>query len=190
VGLWGTSFSGGHVIAAAARNGRVKAVVAQVPFVDGRASLKGQNLPYMLQAVGHGLRDLVRQILDRTPHYVPVVAKPGQFALLNKEDALDGYLALVPQGSRWRNECAARVLLEIPRFRPILSAPMVAAPVLLVAAEQDAYIPIAHVVRLADQLPQAELVRLPVGHFDVYTGEWLEQTLALETDFFVKWLRG
>jgi hypothetical protein len=46
------------------------------------------------------------------------------------------------------------------------------------------------VVRLADQLPQAELVRLPVGHFDVYTGEWLEQTLALETDFFVKWLKG
>jgi len=35
LGLWGTSFSGGHVLVSAARDKGVRAVVAQVPFVDG-----------------------------------------------------------------------------------------------------------------------------------------------------------
>ncbi|MCL6646188.1 MAG: alpha/beta hydrolase, partial [Dehalococcoidia bacterium] len=34
VGLWGTSFSGGHVLEVAAGDGRVRAAVVQVPFVD------------------------------------------------------------------------------------------------------------------------------------------------------------
>lgn len=36
IGLWGSSFSGGHVVYAAARDFRVKAIVSQVPSLDGR----------------------------------------------------------------------------------------------------------------------------------------------------------
>jgi dienelactone hydrolase len=36
LGLWGSSYSGGHVVYAAARDRRVKAVVAQVPALDSR----------------------------------------------------------------------------------------------------------------------------------------------------------
>ena len=36
IGLWGSSFSGGHVLYAAARDPRVKATVSQVPSMDGR----------------------------------------------------------------------------------------------------------------------------------------------------------
>src|SRR6201987_682249 len=39
IGLWGTSFSGGHVIATAARLPGIAAVVAQCPFTDSIASL-------------------------------------------------------------------------------------------------------------------------------------------------------
>src|SRR5919108_621783 len=37
IALWGTSFGGGHVIEAAARDGAVAAVVSQCPFTDGLA---------------------------------------------------------------------------------------------------------------------------------------------------------
>ena len=37
IGLWGTSYSGGHVVYAAARDPRVKATVSQVPALDSRA---------------------------------------------------------------------------------------------------------------------------------------------------------
>src|SRR6266550_7656559 len=40
VALWGTSFAGGHVHVIAARDPAVAAMVAQVPFVDGRAAAR------------------------------------------------------------------------------------------------------------------------------------------------------
>jgi dienelactone hydrolase len=36
IGLWGSSYSGGHVVYAAARDARVKATVSQVPALDSR----------------------------------------------------------------------------------------------------------------------------------------------------------
>jgi dienelactone hydrolase len=36
IGLWGTSYSGGHVVYAAARDARAKALVSQVPALDSR----------------------------------------------------------------------------------------------------------------------------------------------------------
>jgi uncharacterized protein len=41
IGLWGTSFAGGHVVYAAARDPRVKALVSQVPALDSRWVAQG-----------------------------------------------------------------------------------------------------------------------------------------------------
>jgi len=41
IGLWGSSYSGGHVVYAAARDSRVKATVSQVPGMDSRFVLAG-----------------------------------------------------------------------------------------------------------------------------------------------------
>jgi len=41
IGLWGTSYSGGHVVYAAARDPRVKATVCQVPGMDSRFVMLG-----------------------------------------------------------------------------------------------------------------------------------------------------
>ena len=41
IGLWGTSYAGGHVVYAAARDPRIKALVSQVPGMDSRFVLVG-----------------------------------------------------------------------------------------------------------------------------------------------------
>ncbi len=41
IGLWGSSYSGGHVVYAAARDPRVKATVSQVPALDSRGRVAG-----------------------------------------------------------------------------------------------------------------------------------------------------
>lgn len=41
IGLWGTSYSGGHVVYAAAKDQRIKATVSQVPGMDSRFVLIG-----------------------------------------------------------------------------------------------------------------------------------------------------
>lgn len=43
LGLWGTSYSGGHVVYVAARDPRVKATVSQVPGMDSRFVLLGPD---------------------------------------------------------------------------------------------------------------------------------------------------
>ena len=40
IGLWGSSFSGGHVIMAAASDTTIRAISAQVPFVDPISTFK------------------------------------------------------------------------------------------------------------------------------------------------------
>jgi hypothetical protein len=42
IGLWGSSYSGGHVVYAAAHDSRVKATVSQVPGMDSRFVLAGK----------------------------------------------------------------------------------------------------------------------------------------------------
>ena len=58
VGIWGTSYSGGHVLAVGALDRRVKCVVSQVPLVSGpenarrlirHASLLGASLGFIMQ---------------------------------------------------------------------------------------------------------------------------------------------
>jgi uncharacterized protein len=44
IGLWGSSYSGGHVVYAAARDPRVKATVSQVPALDSRFVVKDEAL--------------------------------------------------------------------------------------------------------------------------------------------------
>jgi dienelactone hydrolase len=44
IGLWGSSFSGGLVIYAAARDARVKATVSQVPSLDGRWMVRAEAI--------------------------------------------------------------------------------------------------------------------------------------------------
>lgn len=43
IGLWGTSYSGGHVVYVAARDDRVKAIVSQVPGMDSRFVIMGRG---------------------------------------------------------------------------------------------------------------------------------------------------
>ncbi len=43
IGLWGSSYSGGHVVYVAARDPRIKATISQVPALDSRGSAIGDD---------------------------------------------------------------------------------------------------------------------------------------------------
>jgi len=132
--LWGSSFSGGHVIAAAAKDRAVTAVVSQVPFVDGLASAGMLGVSFIAKAAVRGLRDLFRMVTFREPYTVPVVGRPDEFAVMNTPDAKKGFLAICPADSTWKNECPARILLSVTMYRPVRYVKRVTCPLLLVAA--------------------------------------------------------
>jgi len=186
VALWGSSFSGGHVLVTAARDGGISAVVSQVPFVDGAATAPFLGWGYTMQAVGHALRDLARILTFREPHYVPMVGEPGSFAVMNTPECMPGYLALVPEGYPFRNACPARALLSTTLYRPTAHAKRVGCPALVVMAEKDSIVNPADVEKAAARLPRGELMRLPVGHFDVYLGDTFERVVEAEVDFLAR----
>ena len=163
--LWGTSLSGGHVLTLAAERTDVDAVVAQVPFVDGRKLLRTKSPRYLLRALFAGVRDRAGALVGH-PHTVRVYGDPDEFALLNEPGAKDGYVRLIPRRSRWRNRTRARTVLALPRYRPVTSAEDVGAPTLVVAGTEDQVVPYGAVETLVETLPEPTLVAKTMGHFD------------------------
>lgn len=190
IGLWGTSFSGGHVLVTAARNPDVRAVVAQVPYTGAEASGDevSRSLSYRLWALRSGLYDLGRSALGLSPFYVPVVGPEGSRAVLNSPGAREGYHSLIPPGETWDNRCAARIFVQLPFYRPVRHAREVDCPVLFVLAQDDRLISAESVRTTAERVDDAEVMRVPVGHFDVYQGEPFERVVHRETSFLTEHL--
>src|SRR6201994_3711779 len=75
IGLWGTSFGGGHVIATAGRVPGIAAVVAKRPFTDGIASARVFKPSTTARITARAVRDLVGSRLGRPPVLVATAGK-------------------------------------------------------------------------------------------------------------------
>jgi len=102
---------------------------------------------------------------------------------MTEPDAQPGFDAIVPPGSPWRNEVAARIMLRVATYRPVRVAPRVACPLPVCVCERGTTTPPAAAIRMAERAPRGELVRYPIGHFDVYVGEGFERAVADQTAF-------
>ncbi|NDJ90705.1 alpha/beta hydrolase [Mycolicibacter kumamotonensis] len=182
IGLWGTSFSGGHVIATAARL-PVAAVVAQCPFTDGIASARTIP-PLTLPRVSLlALRDLAAARLGNPPVMVATAGRPGEVALMTTPDSYPGYLRLVPEGQTVRNEIAARLGMKIIAYRPGRLAAKVACPILFCVCDRDSVAPAGPTLRYAARAPRGTVKRYDEGHFDIYVGDAFERVVADQLDF-------
>ena len=188
VALWGTSFSGGHVIEIAARDRQIAAVVAQVPFADGLRNLPGLGLGLALRVIVAGVRDLIAGAFGRPPHMVPSVGPPGSVAVMTTPDAEPGFRAIDPPGSTWRNQAAARVALRVASYRPGRHAAQIAAPILFAIAQDDAIAPGVLARAAAARAPHAEVRTYPGGHFDIYLGTTFERAVADQVEFLTRQL--
>lgn len=184
--LWGSSYSGGHVIAVAAQDPRILGVISQGAAMDGpRAVL--QIMAYagprqLLRLAAHSLRDLAGAVVGRKPHMIALVGPPGSLAAITSEDAEPGYRAIM--GPSFRNEMRARDILPILVNRPVHSARKVKMPLLLVIAERDTIAPVSAVRAVARKARgRVRVESFDVGHFDIYAGETFEKSTAAQVDF-------
>jgi fermentation-respiration switch protein FrsA (DUF1100 family) len=191
IALWGSSFSGGHVVAAAAKDGLVAAVSSQCPMMDGRASTMAaaaQNgLGGTLLLTWHGILDALAALFGSKPHTIPIVAPPGAVAAMNTPDSEPGYRAIMPRD--FKNEVAARIILQLGSYRPGRYANKVPCPILIQICEKDSVAPASAADAAAKRAgTRAEVKRYPVGHFDVYRGEDFTRGVADQRAFFAKHL--
>ncbi len=183
--LWGSSYSGGHVVAVAAQDRDISAVISQGAAMDGAAALveiiRYAGVRPLLALTAHGLRDALRGALGRTPHLIPVVGPPGALAAITAPGAEDGYRVIM--GPTFRNEMCARGILSIALNRPVRYARRLHCPILVVIAESDTIAPPAAVRAVERKATRAEAINFDCGHFDIYTGEIFEKSVAAQVDF-------
>lgn len=190
IGLWGTSFAGGHVIATAARQPGITAAVAQCPFTDGLASARTITNPLITARItARAVRDVLASRRGRPPVMVATAGKPGEVALMNTPDAYAGYLRLVPDGVELRNEVAARIALQVLSYRPGRSTPKITCPILFCVCEADSVAPAAATLRHAGKAPRGEVRLYPEGHFAIYIDEAFERVVADQLAFLDKHLK-
>jgi len=172
--LWGSSYSGGHVIAVAAQDGKVAAVISQVAAMDGAAALA-----MMLRTAGPG------QVATLTRHGLRDA--PGALAAITAPGAQLGYQSIM--GPTFRNEMCARGILGIALNRPVTFAAKLRCPLLLVMATRDNVAPPSAVRTVGEKAGgPTEVLELECGHFDIYTGVMFEKSVAAQVDFLTRQL--
>lgn len=181
--LWGSSFGGGHVLVAAARDGKVAAVISQCPFTDGFASARAMGLWSFLRVGLRSIPDVLGSLVRLRPIWLTIAGKPGSAAFLTAPDALPGYRSVVPAGVEFENRVAARIGFHALWRKPGRSASRLACPVLFCVCEDDSLAPAKTTLRHARKAPRGEIALYPMGHFDVYTGEGFERVVADQVAF-------
>ena len=190
VGLMGSSFAGGHVIELAATEDGLAAVVAQCPMTDGLLASLMTPPKTIAKLARAGLQDQARALAGKPPKLIKAAGYPGELAVMSSPDTMPGFEAITPPDSLWVNAVAARFGLKVGLYRPGRNAARIACPLLICLCEKDSLVSTKATEKVADEAPQAELARYPIGHFDIYNGEWFERAVSRQAEFLARHLSG
>ena len=184
--LWGTSWSGGHVVYVAAEDSRIAAVISQTPDLDGVATLRNigkyAGIGQQLRLTMLGVRDAVGMLRGQEPLMIPTVGPPGSLAGMSSEESEPGMRANA--GPTWRNEVTGRAVFAEWTNRAINQMEKVHCPILVAIADRDSVAPSSAARAAAWRAKgKVEVRDYPCLHFDIYLGEWRERTIADQLHF-------
>ncbi|MGE2719802.1 alpha/beta hydrolase [Mycolicibacterium celeriflavum] len=179
--LWGTSLGGGHVVTAAARDPRIAAVIAQIPFNGFPKKVEGRSTVATLRLLWAMAVDAVRGALGAAPAYIKAVGEPGDLAVMATVEAQRTIEGM--QSPTWRNEIAPRALFAMMRYKPGDHAPRVEAPVLVCIGKRDKETQEADAAQIAERAPRCELKLYDLAHFDFYRDDVRRQVIADQIAF-------
>lgn len=192
IGVWGSSYSGGHVLVVGAIDRRVKCVVSQVPLVSGSRNLKRlvrADMAAPLRAQFDADREA--RFRGEAPMMVPVVtADPAGVAALPTADSWEWFTATgKTRAPAWRNEVTLRTLEMLSEYEPGSYVRQISpTPLLMIVAAQD-HLAVADEAFAAYNraLEPKRLVILKGGHFEAYVEDF-EKAGGAARDWLVEHL--
>jgi len=162
IGLWGSSFGGGHVLAVAARDPRVKVVVTQIGSINTHVNW-----------------------VNRHPEYKGVVAIQ-QLASKHARGEVFPWNLSKPKGLDGMPNLP-KVVFEHTR-NTLDAVKLIKVPVMILPAEKEELFPNAKNSGLVYELLKAqvptEMDFLPGAHYDAYGGESYKKGLKRATEWF------
>jgi len=195
IGVWGSSYSGGHVLVLGAIDKRIKAVVSQVPLISGFKNVQRLVRSDFLPGLRATL-DLDREarFAGKEPGMIPVVAEdPLAPSSLPTPDSWQWFTETGnTRAPSWHNAVTLRTLEMLMEYEPGTYIDRVApTPLLLVVAAGDVLVPAELALEAYERaLEPKKLVILPGGHFGAYTGPDFELSSGSARDWLGQHLLG
>ena len=188
IGVWGTSYSGGHVLVIGAIDRRAKCVVSQAPTISGAASAERRTRPDLLAGLDARFdADRAARFAGEPPATVPVVAdNPKGACALPGKDSWAFFAGDPDLAPAWRNEVTLRSAEMSREYEPGIHVPRISpTPLLMIVATRD-------VLTLTDLELEAferarepkKLVLIEGGHFTPYIDAF-DQTSTAARDWFI-----
>jgi fermentation-respiration switch protein FrsA (DUF1100 family) len=192
IGVWGSSYSGGHVLVVAAIDRRVKAVVSQVPLVSGhdnvRALVRADFLGGLRAAFDadraarfEGKPPAMLPVVDEDPLAPSALPTPDSFTWFTETHEL--------RAPSWRNEVTLRSVEMFTEYEPAGYLPYISpTPLLLLPAHNDVLTPTDLAIAAYGTAREPKKLQiLPGGHFDAYVAGF-EASSHPARDWFVEHL--
>lgn len=181
--LWGTGLSGGYVMKLASELKNIRAVMMQVPFLDGTKAAKSYPIQQYPKALKRSSQDYMGMKMGLTPIRLPVV-HPYALSFFPHQDSYNGYMSIVNSDYFWSGEVPARMLFELFRFRPTEYATKIKIPTLMIVAKQDYQTPIESSREAATNIGfYIDYHEWKMSHFDIYHQPWLEKAILTQLSF-------
>lgn len=176
IGLWGTSYAGGHALFVAAHDRRIKVVVAQVPTISGpRAAARRTSGSQLAEFERLVKKDLRNRGCGGEPMRIPVTSTdPARLCALPgvlSHDFFHGTRAFAPN---WEDAVTLQSVVMARSYEPGLAVPMISpTPVMMILATDDHLTPPDLAIETFQKLSGAKAVEMIDGHhFDPYLGQF------------------
>jgi fermentation-respiration switch protein FrsA (DUF1100 family) len=173
IGVWGSSYSGGHVLVLGAIDKRIKCVACQVPLVSGFRNIQRLVRQDFLAPNRAAMdQDRAARFRGEPPAMVPVVdPDPLAVSALPTPDSWE-WFSEVGKGRApaWSNEVTLRSVEMLMEYEPSAYLERISpTPLLMVVAALDHLTPSDLALEAYQQAREPKkLVLLPDAHFDAY----------------------
>lgn len=191
IGIWGSSYSGGHCFMVAATDRRVKCVAAQVPTISGHYSglrrIPMDKVDALTQAFSE---DRARRMKGERPAMRPIVGEISENPLYPSGEAREYFTTATKDAMNWRNEVTLRSMEFARAYEPGMYVPYISpTPLLMIVGLKDAITCTDLQLEAYDRaLEPKKLVLLSGGHFAPYEPEF-DLASGAARDWFVHHLQ-
>ncbi len=195
IGIWGTSFGGAMVIYTGAVDRRAKAIVAQVPVVNGRRWMQAlRTSDLWLELLDKLEEDRRRRFRTGEGARVPVtgLSSQGAFCAMPADARILGFLEEAKSGLKtWRPDLVMESIEKIIEFSPEAVIHQISPRPLciVVTARYDMIHPIEHILDAYHKAGEPKKIALlPYDQLGFYTEPGRGDAMRVAIDWFNQYL--
>ena len=188
IGIFGTSFSGGHVLVVAAIDRRVRCVVAQVPWISGSQGMAAQFHPEEAAEMRRRWdQDRRARAAGKPPQMVPhYVGDPNNPVAGRSMNRVQFFQRLTEAEKRnWTNQMTLRSMEQLYQYEAGHYVRLISpTPLLMIVSHEEAQLMLPW---YEQAMEPREVVLTRGGHYDPYLEEFSKAAGATR-EWYSRWL--